>query len=127
MRDALGRKEKGRQGEARAAAFLKRHGYKILCRGWQTRYGEVDIIAREGEVLCFIEVKSRKQLRFGLPTEAVSPQKMKRLALCAQAFISQHRLAGTPLRFDVVSILEREGKTEIELFRGAFDNPLPWD
>jgi len=119
-----GRKEKGQRGEARAAAFLKRQGFTILRRGYRTRYGEVDIIAREGPVLCFIEVKTRGREKFGLPVEAVTHSKRKRLALCAQAFVARKKLAGVPLRFDVVSVLEAEGKSELKLFRGAFDNPL---
>lgn len=124
MRSAPGRKERGRRGEALAAAFLKRQGFTILRRRYRTRYGEVDLIAREGPVLCFIEVKTRSHLEFGLPLEAVTRSKRKHLALCAQVFIARKKLEGVPLRFDVVSVLEAEGGTELELVRAAFDNPL---
>ena len=118
------RKQIGRQGEAEAADFLKRQGYRILRRGFRTRFGEVDLIAREGPVLCFIEVKTRSQLEFGPPIEAVTSGKMKRMAKSAQVYLARHKLDEVPLRFDVVSVLETGGKVEFELFRGAFDSPL---
>src|SRR4030042_129522 len=101
-----GRKEKGRRGEALAAAFLQRQGFTILRRRYRTRYGEVDLIAREGAVLCFIEVKTRSDPGFGLPIEAVTRSKMKRLALCAQTFVARKKLEEPPLRFDGGFVLE---------------------
>lgn len=117
-------KQVGRRGEALAVKFLKARGYRILTRGFRTRGGEVDIIAREGQVLCFIEVKTRTQFEFGSPAEAVNRAKKKRLAQSARIYLNRKRLRETPVRFDVVSVLESATGVEVELFRGAFENPL---
>jgi putative endonuclease len=117
-------KQVGRRGEARAVKFLKARGYRILSRDFRTRYGEVDIIARDGPVLCFIEVKTRTQEDFGPPAAAVTGAKMKRLAQSAQVYLLKKKQREVPVRFDVVSVLESEAGVEFELFRGAFENPL---
>ena len=114
----------GRRGEARAVRFLQSQGYRILSRGFRTRFGEVDIIARDGPVLCFIEVKTRTQKDFGSPVESVTRTKRKRLAQSAQVYLSKKRQREVPVRFDVVAVLESPAGVEFELFRGAFENPL---
>jgi putative endonuclease len=117
-------KQVGRRGEARAARFLRKQGYRILTRGFRTRYGEVDIIAREGPVLCFIEVKTRTQPEFGSPAEAVTPAKTRRLAQSAQLYLAKQKLGEVPVRFDVVAVVESAAGVECELFRGAFESPF---
>ena len=117
-------KQVGRRGEALAVKFLKAQGYRILSRGFRTRYGEVDIIARDGPVLCFIEVKTRTQEDFGPPAAAVTATKMKRLAQSAQVYLLKKKQREVPVRFDVVAVLESAAGVKLELFRGAFENPL---
>lgn len=124
MKDTPSRKQLGAAGEKAAADFLKRRGYVILRRRFQTRYGEVDIVARDGPVLCFIEVKTRTDLSFGPPAKAVTAAKKKRLALSAQAFLTKKKLGDAPVRFDVVAVLAGAGGFEIDLFQGAFENPF---
>ena len=117
-------KQTGRRGEALAAKFLKDQGFSILSRGFRTRYGELDIVAREGPVLCFVEVKTRTQPDFGSPLEAVTPAKIRRLAQSAQVYLAKKKLSAVPVRFDVVAVVESSAGVELELFRGAFENPL---
>jgi len=124
VKDTPSRKQLGAAGEKAAADFLKRRGYVILRRRFQTRYGEVDIVARDGPVLCFIEVKTRTDLSFGPPAKAVTAAKKKRLALSAQAFLTKKKLGDAPVRFDVVAVLAGAGGFEIDLFQGAFENPF---
>ena len=106
----------GIAGEKKAVKFLKKHKYKILEKNYRCALGEVDVIARQGETLVFVEVKTRSSCLFGRPCEAVDEQKqekLRRLALYYQRF---KRLYNIPLRFDVVEVLDNE----INLIEGAF-------
>lgn len=105
----------GRRGEERALQWLKSQGYRIVARNWRWRGGEIDLIAREGDCLVFIEVKTRSDEGFGLPEEALTPAKRERLIRAARHYIATHR-PELDLRFDVVTI---EGQ-EIRLYRDAF-------
>ncbi len=109
----------GDRGERQAARFLKQRGIRVLTRGYATRQGEVDLICREGQTVVFVEVKSRKQ---GVPAEAVTPEKQRRLTLAALHFLRKHDLLETPCRFDVVAVVWPDGPepTSIEHFRDAF-------
>ncbi len=110
----------GDQGERAAARFLRRQGFRVLLRGFRTKRGEIDLIARDGKTLVFVEVKSRRQ---GAPAEAVTPEKQRRLTLAALEFLKKHRLLDHPARFDVVAIVWPENQREpsIEHFRNAFE------
>lgn len=106
----------GVSGEKRAAKFLKKHKYKIIEKNFRCALGEVDIIAKQGETLVFIEVKTRSSCAFGRPAEAVDEvkqQKLRRLALYYQRY---KRAYDIPLRFDVVEVLD----DEINLIENAF-------
>lgn len=96
--------EMGRKGEAVAVDLLRRSGYRILGRNVKARFGEIDLVAREGETLCFVEIKSRSGLRFGWPEEAMTRQKRLRLSRLAGWYLQTRRVSA-PVRFDVVSIL----------------------
>ncbi len=114
------RRQLGDKGEDLAAAALKKQGYKILERNFTTPLGEIDLIARHQGCLVFIEVKTRKSLRFGRPEEAVTPTKQRRLQRLAEYYLKQKRLKEQPLRFDVVAItLTGEGPL-IEIIHEAF-------
>jgi putative endonuclease len=116
----------GRYGEQVAARYLADSGLIVLARNWRCRDGELDIVAREGEVLVFCEVKTRSSLVFGDPAEAVVGKKaaqLRALALCWLA--EQHALAApsfwSELRFDVVSVLrQRTGAASVRHVRAAF-------
>ncbi len=115
----------GEAWEDLAAEHLERVGYRILERNFRANPGEIDFVAREGRVLCFIEVKGRRGLRFGRPEEAVGPEKQRRIFRTAEAWIRRRRPEAGPRRFDVVAILERGGETSVEIRRGAFEGPTP--
>ncbi|MBT9333313.1 YraN family protein [Paracidobacterium acidisoli] len=117
----------GERGERAAYFRLRRMGYTVVARGWRTGRapGDLDLIAWEGETLCFIEVKTRTTREVATAESAVDEHKRKTLRRLARHYL--RRLPGeemreeTPVRFDVLSIYFEEGKTaEFELFRGAF-------
>ena len=111
----------GRIGEDLACDELQRRGYAILARRYRVRGGELDIVARDGAVVVFVEVKTREDRAFGDAAEAVNHLKRQRLARAAQDFILRHRLMNCPCRFDVVSIHMDQGRPVLEVFLNAFD------
>jgi putative endonuclease len=115
----------GDRGERAAARHLRRQGMRILVRGYRTPQGEIDLIARDGQVLVFVEVKARRQ---GAPAEAVTPEKQRRLTLAALHFLKRHGLLEQRSRFDVVAIVWPEGRTAptIEHIRDAFEAVGRW-
>jgi putative endonuclease len=114
----------GRWGEKQAAKFLKRQGLRILVKNARSTVGEIDLVAREGGELVFVEVKTRTSGGFGGPLRAVNPAKRRKLVQLARTFLAQNHLGDdTPCRFDIVGItLAEDGKTpEIEYVPDAFD------
>jgi putative endonuclease len=101
----------GKTGEALAAEELERLGYAILDRRYRTRHGEIDIIARDGETIVFVEVKVRRTGEKGTAAEAVTPHKQRRLVSMAVDYLSRHGFQARPCRFDVVTI-DGEGETQ---------------
>jgi putative endonuclease len=112
----------GQDWEDAAARILRRAGYRILERNFRTKVGEIDIIAQEGDVLCFIEVKGRSALGFGLPEEAVNLEKQRRILRAAEWFLLR-RKGETACRFDVVSIVGSGRDARHWIFRDAFEGP----
>jgi putative endonuclease len=114
----------GSEGERAAAEFLEARGYRILERNYRTRLGELDLVADEGGTLVFVEVKVRRNDRFGGPAAAITAAKQARIARLAQQYVVSRRLGERPCRFDVVLIRgEDPGTRRIELLPGAFDAP----
>ena len=97
----------GTQGESIAAAHLEAQGMRIIDRNFHTRYGEVDLIAEEGDAIVFVEVKTRRSGAYGTPEESVTPRKRERLLLTAQTYLQQHELDQRTWRLDVVAITLR--------------------
>lgn len=95
----------GRRGEEAAARFLDRRGYDIVERNWTCKAGEADIIARDGEALVFVEVKTRSSAEKGFPAEAVNAAKRRRYERIAALFLQDYDVVDVPVRFDVVSIM----------------------
>ena len=128
-RDAAGpvpTRAAGERGEALAVDALRRNGFRILERNFRTPVGEIDVVAEEGELLCFVEVKWRSGREKGHPAEAVTPEKQRRLARAAEWYLSRRRLRGRFCRFDVVAIVaEEDAPPSIELLRDAFRGPFP--
>ncbi len=94
----------GNQGEELACKYLKKQGYKILERNYQIRGGEIDIIAKDGEYLVFIEVKTRYSHQYGLPVEAMTPWKIKFLLKTARFYLQKINWGSGPYRLDFVGI-----------------------
>jgi putative endonuclease len=111
----------GKMGEDLACAELERRGYAIIARRYRRRSGEVDIIARDGPTLVFVEVKAREGLGFGAGGEAVTALKRRRIAAIALDYLARHRLTEAACRFDVVSVEIRNNVPVIEVYQNAFD------
>ena len=110
----------GESGEEAACRELRRRGYAILARRYRTRHGEIDIIARHGEVLVFVEVKTRTSHAFGSPLAAVTPVKQRRLVRMALEYVTRSHLSQPACRFDVVGVLVGESRRSIEVVVDAF-------
>ncbi len=119
----LAPKSLGRQGEAAAARYLKRLGYKIVARSRRSRLGEMDIVAVDGRTVVFVEVKTRRSHSAGHPAEAVDDKKQARLTRIALAFLKGHGLLEHSARFDVVAITWPAGtrRPTIEHYKNAFE------
>ena len=113
----MNKRELGAEGEARARAYLLGKGAKILEMNYRRPTGEIDIIARQGRTLLFVEVKRRSSLRFGRPSEAVNRQKQAHILRTAQLYLQEKRLEDAPVRFDIIEVLP-DGIHHIE---NAFD------
>lgn len=111
----------GISGEKLAREELTRRGYAILATRYRTRVGEIDIIAQDGRTLVFVEVKTRTSDEFGIPAEAVTRRKQRRLVTMARWYLSEKRLHGCLCRFDVVTVLCRRGLLPVvEVVKNAF-------
>jgi len=112
----------GNRGEELAAACLERSGYKLIERNFRCKGGEVDIVAREGKTLVFVEVKSRKTLTYGVPQLAVTPFKQRQISKAALTWLARNRLHDTPARFDVIAILlSSDYQHQIDHIKNAFE------
>ena len=111
----------GMQGEALVARYLRENGYKLAAHGYRSRYGEIDLIAWDGDVLCFVEVKTRTNLDMALPREYVTPQKQNKLRKTARMYLAEKRL-DCHARFDVAGVYAEHGFDEarIEYLENAF-------
>ncbi len=107
-RDGDPRHRLGARGETAAESHLRSLGMEILARGWKARRGEVDLVAEDGEVLVFVEVKTRSDDAHGSPAEAVTPRKRRRLAHAALDYMTRTGSAERPARFDVVEVRRDE-------------------
>jgi putative endonuclease len=123
-RSYRGQRGVGQDWERLAEKHLKAAGYRILDRNFVTRVGEIDFIARDGKTLCFIEVKGRHGLGFGMPAEAVTAEKQRRIFRAAEAYLQRERPERASCRFDVVSILEEGSTPRVNILRGAFEGPV---
>jgi len=117
----------GAEGEERAARFLARRGYRIVGRNVRAGGVEIDIVARRGACIVFVEVKTRRSRRFGGPEEAVGPAKQRRLVRAAGAWLRDHDARARSTRFDVIAVLAAEpdragaSRWQIRHIRAAFD------
>ena len=113
----------GLWGEAQVANYLRKRGYKILAHGYRCRFGEIDLIASKGNLVCFVEVKTRSDTEHGLPREAVTLQKQEKLRKTALFYLSANEME-VPARFDVAEVYtdrkHNPFSTRIEYLENAF-------
>lgn len=125
-KDLINKKTIGTKGEQIAAQFLKERNYSILAMNFRyKRLGEIDIIARENNYICFIEVKTRSNLDYGFPRESVDFKKQENIKKLAHIYISKNSLYNENIRFDVVEVyIKKERDTiaieNINLIKNAF-------
>lgn len=101
----MNRRQIGTKKEQEACRYLEKKGYQILATNYRCRYAELDIVAKHGRELVFVEVKYRKNTDFGESMYAVSGKKMRNISLCARYYIyKEHMDPDTPMRFDVIGI-----------------------
>ncbi|WP_300461743.1 YraN family protein [Desulfobacula sp.] len=110
----------GHAGETAAAAFLRSQGFAILETNYRTKTSEIDIIARDKEYLCFVEVKTRRSLKKGLPREAVTRSKQKKIILGALFYLKHTHQMDIRVRFDVVEVYENKDGFSFYLMKNAF-------
>ena len=116
------RKSLGKKGEELAASYLKKNqGYKILHRNYRCTFGEIDIIAKDQDVLSFVEVKTRSSAGFGIPQESVNKRKQHQLSKVALEFINRYKVHNMKARFDVVAVYLLPKEKRVELIKDAFE------
>ena len=111
----------GKEAEDRAVRFLKSQGYKVARLNYKTKFSEIDIIAEDKGVICFIEVKARHSRLFGEPSEAVSSVKQRQISKAAICYLKENNLLERSARFDVVTLLYEKDLPEIDLIKDAFE------
>lgn len=102
---AFSRQDSGRRGEAVAASFLRRRGFRILARNFRLVGGELDLICRKGAILVFVEVRARANLAFGHPVESITAAKRRHLVRAGLVYLKKMHWEERPFRFDLVAIL----------------------
>jgi len=115
------RLELGRLGEELALKKIQNMGYKCLVRNYRCALGELDLVARDGDTLVFVEIKTRRGKSLGYAKEAVSNRKKRQLSKVALHYMKDHHCADAKSRFDVVAVSLAGNRREIEVVRNAFD------
>jgi len=115
-------KEFGKSGEELAAKHLTKLGYKVLEKNYRTKAGEIDIVAQDGEILVFVEVKSRRDKSYGPPEIKVDYHKMRQITRAALLYLVRKKKSNSPCRFDVVGISAPQGEAvEVTVIKDAFE------
>lgn len=114
----MNNREKGTEKENKAVTYLENRGFSILDRNFYCRHGEIDIVAFDNDILCFVEVKYRKNRTAGYPEEAVSKAKMLKICKSAQYYLHVHKqYMDCQIRFDVIAMDDND----IRFYKNAFD------
>ena len=111
----------GEKSESIAVNCLKKQGYRIIELNYRTKLGEIDIIAKQGKTLVFIEVKARKSSRFGRPELAVTPKKQRKISMTALYYLKSTKQSNAKARFDVVAINSAKERSSIKIIKNAFE------
>lgn len=114
--------EFGQISEDRAVAYLMARGYTIRDRNWRIGHKEIDIVAQKNGTIAFVEVKARKNDKYGDPVDAITDSKIRNLVQAANAYIRYHRIS-FPIRFDVIVIIGEPGNQSVEHIEDAFYPP----
>jgi len=114
------RAKTGKKGEDEAARFLSSKGYEILERNFRKQEGEIDIIARDGDTLIFVEVKAGRQMSFGNPETWVDLKKQQKISLTAELYLQEHDIHDLDCRFDVVAVIFHDRGQHIKHIENAF-------
>ncbi len=120
-----GRLGLGAEGERVAKAYLQTKGFRILHENYSTPLGEIDLIAKEGGVVVFVEVKARTSGEFGPPQASVTLAKQRQIVKVARLYLQRERLAEVACRFDVVAVTfagGQAGQPDVLLIRDAFSS-----
>ena len=113
---------RGTDAEARACAYLQRHGLRLITRNYRCRRGEIDLIMRDADNLVFVEVRYRRQSRYGSGLESVDARKRARITRCAAHYLQAHPLAATlAARFDVIGLTSAGNGLRFEWIRNPFE------
>jgi len=118
---AVDRSRLGAQAEEQCVEWLERAGYRIRERNWLVREGELDIVAEQGELLCFVEVRMRSSARFGDPSLTVTREKQRRVVRAALRYLQRRPAPRRMIRFDVMTVLGQGPGAVIEHLPAAFD------
>lgn len=119
--ETVDRRELGQAGEEAAVTYLSAHRYTVIERNYRHRGGELDLVALDGPVVVFVEVRTRRGERRGTPLESVDHRKQRRLTAAAQHYLLARRLTNRPARFDVIGVHWERGAPRIEHVRDAFE------
>ena len=110
----------GKLGEQEAKKYLTTKGYVILHENYRSRIGEIDLVAFYEDTLVFIEVKSRKSSKYGLPRESVTPYKQATIRKVAMLYIKHHQMQKSKIRFDVIEVYQEKTPWRIHHIPNAF-------
>ncbi len=120
-RAAVDRRGYGDAAEAAAVRFLEARGYRVRARNFSCRYGELDVVAEQGDTVCFVEVRMRSSAVWGDPAHTVSFAKQRRVVKAALHYLFAHDLRERMIRFDVVSVVGHGEGATVEHIPNAFD------
>lgn len=116
------RQRRGANAEALACRFLEQRGLRLIVRNYRSRRGEIDLVMRDADNLVFVEVRYRRQNRYGSGLESVNRRKQQRIVACAEYYLHCHpQAARLAARFDVVAVSPGDGSMRIDWIRNAFD------
>ena len=115
----------GQKAETIAVRQLEKAGYEIITRNYRNRIGEIDIVARDGQTLVFVEVKARRTLRYGHPKHALTRAKRRKVSMVALEYLKSTGQNSAKARFDVVAITAPSYEPQVEIIKNAFDLAYP--
>ncbi len=118
---AVDRREYGNEAESAAVRHLEARGYRVRARNFRCRYGELDVVAEQGDTVCFVEVRMRSTAVWGDPAHTVSFAKQRRVVKAALHYLFQNDLRERMVRFDVVSVVGQGEQARVEHIPNAFD------